>query len=66
MKRTILLFAILIFSLNTFGSNMPYFELKDLNGKVVKSSEFQGKVILINFWATWCPPCKREIPDFIE
>ncbi|RCK77616.1 MAG: Thioredoxin [Ignavibacteriae bacterium] len=45
---------------------MPYFELKDLNGKVVKSSEYQGKVILINFWATWCPPCKREIPDFID
>lgn len=67
MKKIFLILIILLIGLNaSYSNNMPYFELKDLNGKVVKSSEYQGKVILINFWATWCPPCKREIPDFID
>jgi thiol-disulfide isomerase/thioredoxin len=42
------------------------FTLKDLNGKDVKLSSFKGKVILLNFWATWCGPCKIEIPWFNE
>lgn len=42
----------------------PAWELADLNGKVVKSAEYSGKVIILNFWATWCGPCKMEIPDF--
>jgi peroxiredoxin len=42
------------------------FTVKDMNGANVKLSDFKGKVILINFWATWCGPCKVEIPAFIE
>jgi thiol-disulfide isomerase/thioredoxin len=44
----------------------PVWELKDLDGKMVKSSDFDGKVVILDFWATWCPPCKAEIPGFIE
>jgi thiol-disulfide isomerase/thioredoxin len=42
------------------------FVIKDLDGKDVKLSSFKGKVILLNFWATWCGPCKAEIPGFVE
>ena len=44
----------------------PRLELKDVNGRTVRLSSYQGKVILINFWATWCPPCRAEMPDLIR
>jgi peroxiredoxin len=44
----------------------PEFALKDADGRTVRLSDFRGKVVLLNFWATWCPPCKLEIPWFIE
>lgn len=42
------------------------FTMKDLDGKEVSLTSYKGKVILLNFWATWCGPCKVEIPDLIE
>ncbi len=45
------------------GEKAPDFELKTLEGKTVRLSDYRGKKVILNFWATWCPPCKAEMPD---
>jgi peroxiredoxin len=47
-------------------SPAPEFSLQDLDGKPLALANYQGKVVLLNFWATWCTPCRGEIPQFVE
>ncbi len=44
---------------------LPSFSYPDLQGKQRQSSEFADKVLVLNFWATWCPPCRKETPEFV-
>jgi thiol-disulfide isomerase/thioredoxin len=48
------------------AQNMPVLNLKDVRERPVRLADYKGKVLLLNFWATWCPPCRTEIPDLIK
>jgi len=70
MGRSILAFicCVLMFTACSRAevSKAPDFTLQDIQGKAVRLSDYAGKVVIINFWATWCPPCKQELPDFVK
>jgi len=66
MTLTVFIIIISFFIFTGCKSTSGDFTLMDLDGNEISLSDFNGKVLILNFWATWCPPCREEIPDFVE
>jgi len=74
MKKILVMIFALSLVMSGFGCSQSQaekgaaqdFSLTDINGETVQLSSFKGKVILLNFFASWCPPCRMEMPDFNE
>lgn len=62
--RNILFVAVLLLTAGTAAAQG--FVFKDMQGQAQRLSDYRGKWVLVNFWATWCPPCLAEVPDLVE